>query len=211
MKRYSFAALIWLLVFVACTGAAGLSYAYIDMPLAHYFVGVPLHRHRLSVGLGSAVILSAEAVTVLVLVFVRLLRGRLSPLAETLGVACVASICAYGIDSSALKIFFGVPTPIAVMQGAEHAFHLWMGSKDDSFPSGHMMLASAFAGVFMRLYRTSIWPLSGMLVLAAALLIVGNWHFLSDIIVGTFLGISAGLLAGEAWAARSKSGPAKGT
>jgi uncharacterized membrane protein len=67
-----------------------------------------------------------------------------------------------------------------------------------------MILAGAFAGVFMRLYRTSILPLSALLLIAAVLLIAGDWHFVSDVIAGTFLGVSAGLLAGEVWLVHSK-------
>ena len=67
-----------------------------------------------------------------------------------------------------------------------------------------MVLASAFAGVFMRLYRTSILPFSALLLIAAVLLIAGDWHFVSDVIAGTFLGVSAGLLAGEVFLAHSK-------
>jgi hypothetical protein len=66
-----------------------------------------------------------------------------------------------------------------------------------------MVLAGAFAGVFMRLYRTSILPLSALLLIAAVLLIAGNWHFVSDVIAGTIVGISAGLLAGYVWLAHS--------
>ncbi len=66
-----------------------------------------------------------------------------------------------------------------------------------------MVLAGAFAGVFMRLYKASIWPLCTLLLTAAGLLLVGDWHFLSDIIAGAFLGTSAGILAGEGWAAHS--------
>jgi uncharacterized membrane protein len=67
-----------------------------------------------------------------------------------------------------------------------------------------MVLAGAFAGVFMRLYRTSILPFSALLLIAAVLLIAGDWHFVSDVIAGTFVGVSAGLLAGEVWLAHSK-------
>jgi len=67
-----------------------------------------------------------------------------------------------------------------------------------------MILSGAFAGVFMRLFRTSILPLSALLLIAAVLLIAGDWHFVSDVIAGTFLGVSAGLLAGEVWLAHSK-------
>jgi hypothetical protein len=62
-----------------------------------------------------------------------------------------------------------------------------------------MVLAGAFAGGFIRLYRKSILLFSGLLLVGAALLIVGDWHFISDVIAGTFAGVSAGLLAGEVW------------
>lgn len=67
-----------------------------------------------------------------------------------------------------------------------------------------MVLVGAIAGVFMRLYRTSVLPLSALLLIGAALLIAGDWHFVSDVIAGTFLGVSAGLLAGEVWLVHSK-------
>jgi hypothetical protein len=70
-----------------------------------------------------------------------------------------------------------------------------------------MVLAGAFAGVFMSLYRASIWLLSALLVLAAGLLIVGDWHFVSDVIAGTFAGVSAGILAGEAWTVHASRQP----
>jgi membrane-associated phospholipid phosphatase len=122
-----------------------------------------------------------------------------------LAVACLASICTYGINDQVLKPFFGVEGPAAVMHGARHAFNIGMGLADSSFPSGHMVLAGAFAGVFMRLYRASIRPLAALLLVAAALLVVGDWHFISDVIAGAFLGVSAGALAGEGWAVHSSS------
>jgi membrane-associated phospholipid phosphatase len=150
-------------------------------------------------GIGSAFILAVETITVMGLVLVRITYGKIPSLGEALAVACLTSICSYGIDDNVLKLFFGVPNPFDVLHGAEHAFNFWKGSPDSSFPSGHMVLAAAFAGVFMRLYRASIWPLSILLLVAAGLLIVGDWHFLSDVIAGAFAGISAGLLAGELW------------
>jgi membrane-associated phospholipid phosphatase len=93
------------------------------------------------------------------------------------------------------------------MHGVRHAFNFLKGSGDSSFPSGHMVLAGAFAGVFMRSYSASIWPLSALLGLAAGLLIIGDWHFLSDVVAGTFVGVSAGILAGEGWAVHSDLQP----
>ena len=118
--------------------------------------------------------------------------------------ACVTSICGYAINDSLLKIFFGVPNPSAVLNGIRHGFNLLGGSSNSSFPSGHMVLAAAFAGVFMRLYRISILPFSVLLLRAAMLLITGDWHVVSDVIAGTFVGVSTGFMAGEFWLARGK-------
>ena len=114
-------------------------------------------------------------------------------------------MCSYAFNDHILKTLFGVPNPAEVIQGARHAFNFFKGSENSSFPSGHMVLASAFAGVFVTWYRSSIWIFTVVLVLvlAAALLLVGDWHFASDVIAGAFLGISAGLLAGAAWNAHA--------
>jgi membrane-associated phospholipid phosphatase len=153
----------------------------------------------LATGFASAVLLGVEAAVALALVIIRITRGHLSSLREATALACLTSICAYAINDSTLKLFFGVPNPAGVLQGTQHAFNLLSGSSNSSFPSGHMVLAGAFVGVFMRLYRTSILPFSALLLMAAVLLVVGNWHFVSDVIAGTFLGVSTGLLAGKVW------------
>jgi membrane-associated phospholipid phosphatase len=134
----------------------------------------------------------------------RLVRGRLSPLSETLAIACLASICAYAVNDGVLKQLFGVPNPSSVLLGgARHSFHLLAGDRDSSFPSGHMVLAGAFGGVFVRLYPSGVWLVGITLALGAALLIFGDWHFASDVIAGTFVGVSTGVLAGELWRVHS--------
>jgi membrane-associated phospholipid phosphatase len=200
MKSFAVIVRIWLLSFVACAAAAAFSFAEIDVPVAHRVWGVGRHLSPLDAAFGATVILSVEAAVVLGLIVVRLMRGHISRFAETLALACIASICAYGINDEVLKPLFGVEAPLGVVQeGAAHTLNFAKGLAYSSFPSGHMMLAGAFAGVFMRLNRASIRPLAVLLFLAAALLVVGDWHFVSDVIMGTFLGVSAGALAGEGW------------
>jgi len=203
-KTLRFPYRMWLLSLLICTLTAALAFVYVDVPIARHVYGILASAASLATGFASAVLLSIEAAVVLALVILRITRGHLSPFREATGLACLTSICAYAINESALKFFFGVPTPAAVLQGTHHAFNLLAGSSRSSFPSGHMVLACAFAGVFMRLYRTSILPLSALLLIAAVLLIAGDWHFVSDVIAGSFVGVSAGLLAGEVWLAHSK-------
>jgi membrane-associated phospholipid phosphatase len=195
---------IWLLAFLLCTIATAVAFVYFDVAIARHAYGFWASTKGLGTGFSSVVLLGGEATLVLGLVIVRVTRGHLSPFCEVTVLACLTSICAYAINDSVLKFVFGVPNPTAVMHGAQHAFNFLSGSSSSSFPSGHMALACGFAGVFMRLYRRSIVPLAALLLVAVVLLIVGDWHFMSDVIAGTFLGISAGLLAGEVWLVHSK-------
>jgi membrane-associated phospholipid phosphatase len=203
-KASRFPGLIWLLSLLLCLLVVAVAFVYLDVPIARSVFGALGPTEKLAKGLTSAVLLSVEAAVALTLIVVRITRGHLSPLGEAAALACLTSICAYSMNDSTLKLFCGVPNPAAVIHGARHAFHLLSGSANTSFPSGHMVLSGAFAGVFMRLYRRSILPLSGLLFIGAVLLIVGDWHFVSDVVAGTFIGVSAGLLAGEVWSAHSK-------
>ena len=203
-KTLRFPDLTWLLSLPICTLITAMAFVYFDVPIARRVYGILGAAESLARGFASAVLLAIEAAVALVLVIVRITRGHLSPLREATALACLTSICAYTINDSILKLFFGVPNPAAVLHGTQHAFNLLSGSSDSSFPSGHMVLAGAFAGIFMRLYRASILPFSALLLIAAVLLIAGDWHFVSDVIAGTFVGVSAGLLAGEVWLAHSK-------
>lgn len=206
VKRFPVLMRLWAPSLAACAAFVALSFARMDVPLARHFWSIDRSVSPLSQAFGAFVLLSTEAAVLLALVLARLVRGRISPFGEALAIACLTSICAYGINSHLLKPFFGVPNPDEVMHGARHGLNLWMGSGDSSFPSGHMVLAGAFAGVLMRLYRASVRPLFALLLLAAGLLIVGDWHFLSDAVAGAFLGVSAGLLAGDAWLAYRRRG-----
>ncbi len=200
MKSFSAALRIWLLSFLACAALAILAFKKIDLPVARLVWRSGSHFGYLSAAFGATVILTLEAAVVLSLVVARLVRGHISRFAETLALACLASICAYGVNDHVLKPIFGVPSPGDTMHGARHGFHFLMGFGYTSFPSGHMVLAGAFVGVFMRFYRASIRPLACLLLIAAALLVMGEWHFVSDVIAGTFIGVSAGMLAAELWA-----------
>jgi hypothetical protein len=204
LDHFSVVVRIWSLSLLVSAAIVAFSFLRLDLPVALYFWNVDDHlRSPLNMALGGTVILSAESAVILFTVAARLLRGHISVFAETLAMACLVSMCAYVVNDHVLKVFFGVPNPADIMHGARHTFNFWKGSDGSSFPSGHMVLAGAFAGFFMRLYKASIRLFSALLLIAAGLLLVGDWHFLSDIIAGAFLGTSAGILAGEGWVVHS--------
>lgn len=198
MNRFAAVAQVWLLSLVVCAALTALSFAFVDLPIARHFWTIGRALQPLNSAFGAAVVLSCECALAVGLVLARLVRGRLSRLGRTLAIACLTSICTYAFNDLVLKPWFGVPVPAAVMAGAPHHFNLLAAPGSYSFPSGHMALAASFAGVCMSLYRVAL-VLAALLALAALLLVVGDWHFVSDVIAGTFVGLSAGFLAGAVW------------
>lgn len=194
----------WLLFLLICAVLVAIAFAYLDVPIARRVYGIWGSAESVATGFASGVLLGIEAAVALVLMVIRITRGHLSRFREATVLACLTSICAYAINDGSLKLIFGVPNPEDVLQGSRHVFHLLKGSPGSSFPSGHMVLAGSFAGVFMRLFRNSRLLFSVLLFIAAMLLIVGDWHFVSDVVSGTFVGVSAGFLAGEVWLAHSE-------
>jgi membrane-associated phospholipid phosphatase len=197
--KVSRGAQLWLLSLVLTVLLVPLAFVHVDMPVAHFAQSLSGRLSALGDRFGSAVLLSVEGAGLLVLALVRIVHGHLPRWATVFAVALLSSVCAYAINSSVLKVIFGVPAVWEVLAGAHHGLHLFLGTQGSSFPSGHMMLAGGFAGVFLRFYRASILPLSLLLVFGAAVLALGGWHFVSDVIAGGFLGVTAGLLAGEVW------------
>jgi membrane-associated phospholipid phosphatase len=200
MKKLSIYAGLWSYMALVCATISAISFDKIDVPLAKFAIYTSGYLDGLQRHLGSSVLLAIESVLFFGIAFIGLLRGGMSPLGKAVAVACATSICAYAMNASILKVAFGVPTPGEVLKGARHTIHWFSGSDLSSFPSGHMVLASAFVGVFSRFYRASIWPLSGILLLGAIFLVAGDWHFLSDVITGTFIGTSVGQAIGKRWA-----------
>lgn len=195
---------IWLLSLLLCAFAVAFAFAFLDVPAVRFAYRFCCSGGSPAKGLGSAILLALETLTALGVIILRLAQGHVSPLGKALALACLCSVCAYAVNSGILKLVFGVPIPAEIMQGVPHAFHFWHGTPDSSFPSGHMVLAGAFAGTFMRLYRISILPLALLLLCGTLVLVLGGWHFVSDVIAGTFAGVTAGLLAGEAWLNHTK-------
>ena len=204
MNRFAAFVRIWLLSLVVCAVLTALSFVFIDLPIARHFWNTGRALQPLNSAFGAAVVLSCECALAVGLVLARLVRGRLSRLGTTLVIACLASICTYAFNDLVLKPWFGVPVPAAVMAGASHQFNFLAAPGNYSFPSGHMALAASFAGVCISLYRVALPSLAALLALAALLLVFGDWHFVSDVIAGSFVGLSAGFLAGAVWRLHSE-------
>ena len=106
-----------------------------------------------------------------------------------------------------LKFFFGRTWPEtwldnnpSFIRDGVYGFHFLHGGNGyQSFPSGHMAAACTVISVLWVHYPRfrRIYVIAGLLVGTA--LIAGNYHFLSDVIGGAFLGLSSGWLATVIW------------
>jgi membrane-associated phospholipid phosphatase len=188
----------WSAVLVAIAGLCAGAFLRLDMPIARYFQSDAPHWGLLGTIFAGPVLVSLITVIVAPLLILRLVRGSLSDFAETVIVAGVAALVSFSVNDFVLKRIFG-RTDVAdsLAQPATAGFHLFGGDMNSSFPSGHAVMAAAGLVAFTRVYPR--WrPLAvAALVLMVVLLLVGDWHFLSDIAAGLYLGALAGAVAGD--------------
>lgn len=190
----------WCLGFIAALVLVPFSVHRLDEPVAVWC----LHRfHGLEhVGnhLASPLLVGGESLVALALGIYRIATGRLASLAKIVVIGCVTSLSAFALNEGVLKVIFGMAPPyIVIGQGAPHVLHLFQGTWQSSFPSGHMVLATGFVMTFVGQDRRLLVLLLAGVLLAAGLLIAGGWHFVSDVIAGALVGSTAGLTSATLW------------
>jgi membrane-associated phospholipid phosphatase len=73
------------------------------------------------------------------------------------------------------------------------------GAAYQSFPSGHMAATCAVVSVLWIWYPRLRWLVTIAGIAVGVGLIGANYHFLSDVIAGAFIGISIGWMAVAIW------------
>ncbi len=168
------------------------------MRLAHYFAAGSTSWSFMGEKFSSPVLISAITLAIGPLLVLRLVRGTLSDFAETIIVAGCAALGSFTVSDFVLKRLFGRNNVTETLASPDTAgFHFFQGSPFSSFPSGHSVMVATALFVFARVYPGRLPLVLVTLAAMAGLLLVGNWHFLSDILSGMFLGAFAGSLAGE--------------
>jgi membrane-associated phospholipid phosphatase len=190
----------WCISLLAVLVAIAASVQWLDMPIAQYFLRISAHIAAMSGPLGSSELVTADVLLMVALAMIRIVRGFMPDYSKAVFVACGASLLAFTLNDYTLKIIFGRYNPhVFFTIQPDRLFNFMHGDQTSAFPSGHMVMATAFAAVLVRAYFRT-WPLfAGLLSLAAILLVLGDWHFLSDVIAGIFVGGTVGLMAGELW------------
>jgi membrane-associated phospholipid phosphatase len=190
----------WCLLFMAATIVIAVCIRWLDVPIALAFLHNANRFKQVGTALGSAVLVSGQMLVIVTLAILRMTKGKLPAFAKAVFVACCASLCAFVVNDYVLKLFFGRRNPSALIYGLpDQIFHFFKGNQYSSFPSGHMVMATAFGFAFIRLQPRMTPAVLILLCIGASALIIGDWHFLGDVVAGTFLGGTAGFMAGNLW------------
>jgi len=197
----------WTLGLAATVAAVVVSYYWLDRPIA-LFVHAHEHYHylfrRLTLIPEALAVLSL--VVFLVLAFCALAGRRLARFPTVL-MLCGTSLAVAVAIKDLLKYAFGRTWPETwspfypsfLGNGTYGFFPFHGGGAYESFPSGHATMACTVMTVLWICYRR-FRPLYALCMVAASVGLVGaNFHFLGDVIAGSFLGISAGSLGVAVW------------
>ena len=200
----------WLLALLLTAAAVIVCYLWIDRPLALFVHGLREHRETFARFTHFPDPLIPLAAIAFVALGLWVLAARtLAKLAEA-GVLCSISLIVTETTKSLLKFAFGrlwpdtwvENNPSFIHDGA-YGFNPFHGGPGyASFPSGHTAATCALISVLWIVYP-KLRPLYAVVVLAVAVGLIGaNYHFLSDVIAGGFVGCSTGWMTIALWRAR---------
>ncbi|MHB8453839.1 MAG: phosphatase PAP2 family protein [Acidiferrobacterales bacterium] len=122
--------------------------------------------------------------------FTRVSRGIHNSHTRFLQLCGISLPLAYTVKAVLQHTFGRVDPKLWMFHQQLAGFH-WFhgGSRYASFPSGHMTVFSALTAVFWNLYpRFRKVYLAGAVILGVAL-VATNYHFVSDVVAGAYLGL----------------------
>jgi membrane-associated phospholipid phosphatase len=199
----------WLLSLATTSLASAISYLWLDQPIA-LLVHIQLPHVDAFARLTHIPdpLIPLAVVAFIVLGFWRL-SGR--PLAKihTAALICSISLIMAEATKDQLKYIFGRTWPETWVQNnssfirdGAYGFNLFHGGAGyASFPSGHSAVICAVISVLWMFYP-KLRAVYLLVFLAVAIGLIGaNYHFLSDIIAGAFVGVSTGWMATALWQA----------
>lgn len=190
----------WLAALLMCAAATGLCIAYVDVPCALFLDAHVRHTEFwvwLNLVLYPFVLMVPVALFFLFGCGLWVISGRrLAPVTEDPLLCSWAAMWAIAAEHIFKQIFGrGWPDPTFVRDHL-YGFHLLRGETHwNSFPSGTATISVAILAVLW--IRKPGWRIGGVLVVMLLLVavIVGNYHWVSDVIAGVYLGALIGRLS----------------
>ncbi len=187
----------FILLILACT----FCYFFLDRPVAklmytlnHFFIAGPTLDNA---SLMSDLTAVAYLIIMLLMIwyaFERIYKNKNTRLMRCICLISLSVGIAFFVKTN-LQFFFGRIGPrysdtaklVFSRNDALYGFHFFQGG-GGSFPSGHMCVFTSALLIPCYFYPKLKWFFYALLGLLAFLLIFCNYHFLSDVIAGTYLG-----------------------
>jgi len=201
---------IWAIACGLTIAAVVVCYLFVDKPLA-LFVHARLPQFRSFFILVTSIPEPFLVVAALVVVGVGLRRMTGRPLSRPYAVALLWSIGLFVTAAlkNFLKFAFGRTWPEtwvndnpSFIRDGVYGFNPFHGGKGfEAFPSGHMATICVAMTVLWICYPRSRAVYALLIAVVAIGLMGANYHFLSDVVAGSFLGVSIGCLAIALWEA----------
>lgn len=188
-------ALFVLRAFAATLGLCLLLIHYIDEPVARALIPIGVELHFLTRVLGAPVLLTVVSLTLLYLIAGKIRLGGFPQHGRVLLLAGFAVLIVFALNAFLLKPLFGrQPVSEYLFHRAGNGFDFLHGSIVSSFPSTHAAMTAAALTVLGQAFPKLLLFWGAALLLICIALIVGDWHFASDVVAGVFVGWCVGLV-----------------
>ena len=198
---------IWLVGFVVTAAVVLVSVQWIDRPIALWIFDL-FGGRRIPTQTADR-IFSIPLITTIVFIIcgiIAIMGRRFSKLEAAIAM-CAISTLATTVIKDQLKFAFGRTWPdtwgpgiVSFVRDNVYGFHFFQSGKSfKSFPSGHAAVAAAVLSVIWILFpNLRVFCTIGLIAVDIGLVAL-NLHFLSDVVAGSFVGISAGLFTVALW------------
>jgi membrane-associated phospholipid phosphatase len=199
---------IWLTAFIATAAAVILCYHFVDRPVAFFAHAntVPNRRYFDMLTRISEYLFVIAALAFVVFGLRTLVTARWHKWQAVL-LLCGVTLAVAETIKDELKFVFGRTWPEtwinnnpSLIGNGAYGFNPFHGGAGyNSFPSGHTTAVCTVAAVLWVAYP-KLRPLWALMVAAVVIGLIGaDYHFVSDIIAGAFLGTATGWLAVVLW------------
>lgn len=194
----------WLCALLLTTAAVGVSIGFVDRPLAQFLEEQVRHTQFwvwLAVALRPIALVAVAALFfVLGCGLVRISGRRLRSWTELPLLLSWATIFAVATEIIVKRIFGRSGPDPTFVRDHLYGFHFLHGQTYwDAFPSGTALVSMALVSVLWMAQPR--WRLPSLLIALLLLIavIIGNFHWLSDVVAGAFLGVTVGWSTVRLW------------
>ncbi len=197
----------WLLLLAVTALGVVISYEFLDRPIAFYVHEHVRHYQIFARATQLPELIAPLGAFVLIWLGLRALMQRPLSTFHSVILLCGLSLVVTDGLKRELKAAFGRTWPEtwvrdnpSLIRDGAYGFHPFHGGPAfAAFPSGHTAAICAVMAVLWSLYPRWRWLYAALVLAVAGGLVGADFHFLSDVIAGAFIGISIGWMSVRVW------------